>query len=212
MSSGAAWVAKRLETSKLVVSANAVGDRINVSRESRPAVSIGVLSVPDVRVSDVLPFTSDADPIEFVLNIPRQGRFLGATITHLDEEQVGWGGMADAFRALRDHNSLGDYEERELKFVFRGLRQHRRVEDVILLDDHRFRVVRRELSDIVIFMGAAYQPTAESVRDAVDRYGEFDIFAATNPNSNPTAEAVQVATDSGFRMLKWAETLAALHE
>lgn len=166
----------------------------------------------DVTAADVLPLVEGVQRVDFVLNVPNAGRFMGDAIDQLGLRKVGWGGLGDAIRALRDCDVLSDYQERELTFVTRGLRQHRRVTALTLLDDHRIVVVRDGLPELVVFVGSMYQPTASSVRDAIDRYGEFDLFAATNPNSDPTAEAFQVATDAGIRMLKWRETLAALHE
>lgn len=166
----------------------------------------------DVRAVDVLPLVEGNGSVDFVLNVPGNGRFMGDALARLTESHIGWGGLGDAIRALRDCDVLGDYEERELKFVMRGLRQHQRVTKVEVLDDHRLRVSRQGVPDLVIFIGSMYQPTAESVREASDRYGKFDIFAATNPNSDPTTEAIQAATSLGVRLLKWGPTLATLNE
>lgn len=170
-----------------------------------------MISLRDVTVADVLPLVEGVQSVDFVLNIPKAGRFMGDAIERLALKNIGWGGLADSIRALRDFDRLGDYQERELTFVMRGLRQHGRVTSLTILDDHRILVVRQGLPDLVVFVGSMYQPTAETVRDAIDRYGDFDLFAATNPNSDPTAEAIQVAADAGIQMLKWRETLASLH-
>lgn len=175
-----------------------------------PIAKIGVLSVHDVNRGHVLPLISEGSKVDFVLNVPSSGRFLGDAINFLCAESVGWGGLGDAYRALRDFDHLARYENRERKFFNQGLRQHPSVNTVTWIDDHRVRVDRRKGSDLVIFMGSMYQPTAESVREAVERYGEFEIFAATNPNSDPTVESVAVGEELGFRVLKWRPTLAAL--
>ncbi|MGV0811179.1 hypothetical protein ABQF34_04410 [Mycolicibacterium boenickei] len=212
MSSGTArWAADRLNECTFVTSVEVDGNRLSIVREEHPAASVGVLSLNDVTADDVLSLVEGVQRVDFVLNVPRTGRFMGDAIEQLALRNVGWGRLGDAIRALRDCDVLGDYEERELAYVMRGLRQHRQVTELALLDDHRIAVVRRGLPELVVFVGSMYQPTADSVRGAIDRYGEFDIFAATNPNSDPTAEAIQVAVDAGIRMLKWRETLAALY-
>ncbi|MDF3341683.1 hypothetical protein P3H80_29975 [Mycolicibacterium septicum] len=212
MSSSAEWISAQLDECDFVRSVEVDGNRLSIVRDSHPPAAIGVLSVHDVTTTDVLSLVEGDQRVDFVLNVPKTGRFLGDAIELLGQHNVGWGGLGDAIRALRDCDVLGDYQERELKFVLRGLRQHGRVTALALLDDHRIRVVRGGLSALVIFVGSMYQPTASSVREAIDRYGEFDLFAATNPNSDPTAEALQVAAGAGIRMLKWRETLAALYE
>ncbi|ORA62933.1 hypothetical protein BST24_04595 [Mycobacteroides franklinii] len=194
-----------------VTSIEVDGNRLSIVRDSRPTASVGVLSVRDVTAADVLPLVEGVQSVDFVLNKPKTGRFMGDALELLELKNVGWGGLGDAIRALRDFDRLGDYQERELTFVMRGLRQHGRVTSLTLLDDHRIAVVRQGLPDRVVFVGSMYQPTAETVRDAIDRYGDFDLFAATNPNSDPTAEAIEVAADAGIQMLKWRETLAALY-
>lgn len=211
MSSSAQWISDQLHKCNFVTSVDVDGNRLSVVRDSRPTASIGVISLRDVTVADVLPHVEGAQSVDFVLNIPKAGRFMGDAIEQLGQKNVGWGGLGDSIRALRDFDRLGDYQERELTFVMRGLRQHGRVTSLTLLDDHRIVVVRQGLPELVVFVGSMYQPTAETVRDAIDRYGDFDLFAATNPNSDPTAEAIQVAADAGIQMLKWRETLAALH-
>lgn len=212
MSSAASWIATKLDGCDFVREAAPDGDRVTVSRAARPTVTIGILSVRDVRAVDVFPLVEGNGRVDFVLNVPRNGRFMGDALARLTEAHIGWGGLGDAMRALRDCDILGDYEERELRFVMRGLRQHRQVTELEVLDDHRLRVSRHGSPDLVIFIGSMYQPTAESVREAIDRYGEFDIFAATNPNSDPTVEAIQAATNAGVRLLQWGPTLATLYE
>lgn len=211
MPSTARWVADRLNECTFVTSVEVDGNRLSIVRESHPAASVGVLSLPNVTAADVFPLVEGVQRVDFVLNVPKNGRFMGDAIEQLGLHNVGWGRLSDAIRALRDCDVLGDYQERELTFVMRGLRQHKRVSELNLLDDHRILVVRSGLPDLIVFIGSMYQPTADAVRDAIDRYGEFDLFAATNPNSDPTAEAIQVAADAGIRMLKWSETLAALY-
>jgi hypothetical protein len=211
LSNSARWISDKLNECTFVTSVEADGNRLSIVRDSHPAASIGVLSESDVTAADVLPLVEGVQRVDFVLNVPRTGRFMGDAIEQLGLRNVGWGGLGEAIRALRDYDVLGDYQERELAFVTRGLRQHGQVTELKLLDDHRIVVVRRGLPELVVFVGSMYQPTAESVRDAIDRYGKFDLFAATNPNSDPTAEAIQVAADAGIRMLKWRDTLAALY-
>ncbi|TDH22334.1 hypothetical protein [Mycobacteroides franklinii] len=211
MNSSAQWISEQLNKRDFVTSIEVDGNRLSIVRDSRPTASVGVLSVRDVTAADVLPLVEGVQSVDFVLNKPKTGRFMGDALELLELKNVGWGGLGDAIRALRDFDRLGDYQERELTFVMRGLRQHGRVTSLTLLDDHRIAVVRQGLPDRVVFVGSMYQPTAETVRDAIDRYGDFDLFAATNPNSDPTAEAIEVAADAGIQMLKWRETLAALY-
>lgn len=184
---------------------------MRVDRDSHPEALVGVLSISDVKRTDVQSLLEGNEGVDFVLNVPKSGRFIGDSIALLQREGIGWGGLGDAMRALRDCNVLGEYKQRELDFVTRGLRQQPIVTELTLIDDHRVRVARRGLPALVIYIGSEYQPTAESVRTAIDRFGEFDVFAATDPNSDPTVEAIEVAEMVGIRMLTWGETLASLH-
>ncbi|WP_146131181.1 hypothetical protein [Nesterenkonia sandarakina] len=212
MNNTARWISERLKEYDFIREARPQENTVRVVRDSHPEALIGVLSTRDVERADARSLLEANEGVGFVLNLPKEGRFMGDAIVLLREKRIGWGGLGDAIRALRDCEVLGDYEERELTFVIRGLRQHRAITDFTLLDDHRILVIRRGLPDLVIYIGSEYQPTAHSVRSAIDRFGQFDIFAATNPNSDPTVEATEVAELGEIRVLKWRETLAALHK
>lgn len=208
MNSASEWIASRLAEVDFIVSARASGDIVVVERNARPSTSIAVLSLRDVAERDVARFISL--PVRFITNIPKEGRFLGDAIEIMEEVRVGWGGFADTIRALRDHDDPAEYRERELSFAMRGLSYLHNIVDIQLLDDKRIHLTLDSGESTTLFICAEYQPTAEMVHRAIQRYGSFDVLAATNPNSYPTQEAVDAGRSAGLEVLRWHELLTSL--
>ncbi|MFI2486829.1 hypothetical protein ACH47X_07965 [Promicromonospora kroppenstedtii] len=205
------WLRQTFEQLDYVDHVEFNGSLITLTRRELPAVRLGVLTTPDVTATLAAELADEIGPFDFMMNTPKTGRFMGDAISYCEERGVGWGGVGDAMRALRYQNP-GDYVNRELDFILRGLSQHHQVLATRLLDDRRVFVDRRGLKPLVLYIGSEYQPTADSVRSAIGRYGEFDVYAATNPNSDPTSEAIEVGDRAGIPVIKWGAVLSMLRQ
>ncbi|WP_157439170.1 hypothetical protein [Agreia sp. Leaf244] len=181
-----------------------------ITRTEDPPVRIGFVHQDPLGVDEVGQLLEAHPDVQVVVNVPKGARLLGEAIIRCHEASVAIGSVADGMRALRLSNP-GEYRDRETEFALRGLRQHGAVQAIEILDDKRLLLERHQLPSLTVFIGSEYQPTAHSVRSAIQRYGTFDIYVATNPNSHPTAEAVEVGLELGCRVLRWGPLLGELN-
>lgn len=77
--------------------------------------------------------------------------------------------------------------------------------------DRMYMVRRSGLNDVVVVLANAYELTADHVRTARDRYGQFTDILITNPNGEPTSSAIQAAKSMGSRVSKWGAFLGRLN-
>ncbi|WP_433861797.1 hypothetical protein [Streptomyces sp. L7] len=182
-----------------------------VHRLGRPPVRLVLTSADPTTDAEITAAHDIHNDVKFVISVPRDGRILGSAFNRCSELGLGIGHVGDAMRAIRDEDDPSKHVSREYAFVSRGLNQHSAIAKVVRLDDKRLRIERRSLPALVAFIAPEYQPTADSVRNAVARYDAFDVFVATNPNSDPTPEAIAAGTAAGVGVLKWSPFLAYLH-
>lgn len=212
----AAWVAGHLKEGREdegILSITVVDETlIVVDRRNKSPVQVACVSFDPLDAFHLRSVISRFPEVEFVLNLPRGARSAGAAYVFAAEHGIAFGGMGDAREALRQDN-LGQYLHRETRYIERILRQHSRVSSFERLDDSRYRLDRNDLSSIVVYTENEYEVTAESVRLAIDRYGEFDAFVTTNPSAvEISPQAVTAAQDSGRRIFLWREFMAAIHK
>jgi hypothetical protein len=184
------------------------GDHVRVHREHARPVRVGIVRRRDVHAAGIA-HLFDGD-LDFVANVPRDGLFQEDAIALCREAGVGWGGLADAMRAFHLDNP-GGYTSGEMGFVLAGLHRHSYVDSVSFLDSRRLLVTRvHGLEPLVLYIEEKYQAEVAAVHFALDRCWPFDIFASTNPNRGPTAQAESAAAEAGVEILRWGPTLSRL--
>jgi hypothetical protein len=55
-----------------------------------------------------------------------------------------------------------------------------------------------------------YELTAEHVRNGIERYGQFQAIARSNPNSRVTNAAATAADEAGIQIFSWSELFGQL--
>ena len=204
------WLRPTFEKLDNVQSVHIDGALMEATRTDTPLARVGFSNHPTLDAAAVDGLVSTHGPLNFVVNVPKNGRILGDAIERAAALGLAVGGVGDAMRAMH-LSDPGQYEFSELTFVLRGIRQHSRVTAVSRLDDKRLSIERAGLSKVTVFICSDYQPTADAVRVAIDRYGPFDIFVATNPNSAPSSEAIAAAQSAGRQLHRWGAFLGALN-
>jgi len=148
----------------------------------------------------------------FVLNIPKSARSTGDAYDVAKQLGISFGGLGDAMRALREEDP-GDYVYPQTTFVERIFRQHSKIKGFERLDDSRYQLDRYGLPSVVVFVSEEYEVTAESVRLAIERYGEFDAFVTSNPHAlEISPEALSAGEEAGRKVYRWREFMSAVRK
>lgn len=192
----------------VVLDAEADGSHVRIVRKRQRTVRFGVVRTQDVTAAKI-DHLFDGD-VDFIVNIPAAGIFQGDAIELCQEEEAGWGGLADSMRAVR-YDEPYTYTYPAHSFVLTALRRHSHVRSVSFIDSRRLMVTRAgRLPPLVLYIEDTYQAEVTSVHFAIDRCSPFDIFVAIDPNAGPTRQAVAAARNAGVEILRWGETLGRL--
>jgi hypothetical protein len=111
-----------------------------------------------------------------------------------------------------DVEDVRTFQPKETEFVERGLRQHDRILSFDRVHDRLYRVSRKGLPDLTVAMLNEYELTADHLRTARDRYGQFSVAVITDPNGRATSSAEEVAETLGVEILKWAPFFGRLNK
>jgi hypothetical protein len=205
------WVAQKITKHENVKAVDIVSsNEIHVERKTGSSVNVATMSLDRVDEESVAALLMDKQDIDFVINIPKAAYVVGNTYALAEEQNFGFGGLGDLFVALRS-DSPRAYVNREFEFVLRSLRQHKMVSEVTRLDDRRLLVQRKGLHPVSVLILNDYELTAEHIRHGIERYGEFQAIARSNPNSRVTEAAAAAADESGIRIFSWKEFLGYLN-
>ena len=68
------------------------------------------------------------------------------------------------------------------------------------------------MPDLTVVMLNEYELTADHLRNARDRYGQFSIAVITNPNGRATSSAEETAQTMGVEILKWGPFFGRLNK
>ena len=90
------------------------------------------------------------------------------------------------------------------------MRQHGHISSFERVHDRLYRISRNGLPDLTVAMLNEYELTADHLRTARDRYGQFSVAVITNPNGRGTDSAAEAAQTMGVKILKWAPFLGRL--
>jgi hypothetical protein len=204
------WLVPTFEKLEFVKDLSLNGNLLSITRRELPTAVLALFSNSRLGFSHLKDLIESDESFDFILNTPREGLFMGDAIEFVESRPAGWGGVADAIRALRDCEDLSTYANRELTFVRQGLRQHSAVKEIKLLDSRRLELTRAELPKLVIYIDSKYQPTVDSIRSALEQFEPFDIYSSTNPNVGPTPEAIAFGNAAGVEVLRWGQTLGRI--
>lgn len=205
------WVGSKLVEGLAITGYTVIAtDRLRLIRrpELQPVV-IAVFSVKRLAEPELVPLVNEQPPVDFVVNIPKDGVIDGSAYVWAAENGVGIGGYGDLCRALTLPD-MGAYEHRDIMYIERILIQHRSIKSFERLDNRRYLIHRPRKAPIVAIFLADYELTANAVRTARDRFGQFDEVVLSNPSGTSTADAEAAARDMGSVIYTFAEFRARL--
>jgi hypothetical protein len=198
------WVADAMRKAKEVIKVDVLSDQVlRVERTTYAPFIAGIVSETCVYADNIKPLVKSEHRVEIIANIPKEAVWTGSAIRLAQENSIATGVFGDLYRVLRESNVRG-FQQREITFIERGLRQHDRVADFEREYDKVYRLHRKGgLPDLTAAMLNEYELTADHIRTARDRYGDFDVAVNTNPNGTITSSALDAAESMGIQVLKW---------
>jgi hypothetical protein len=198
------WVAEALRKAEDVSKVDVLDDQVlRVERTKYEPFVAGIVSEPCVYADNIKPLVKSAHGVEIIANVPKEAIWTGGAIRLAQDNRIATGVFGDLYRVLRESNVRG-FQQREVAFIERGLRQHDRVSAFEREYDKVYRVGRKGgLPDLTAAMLNEYELTADHVRAARDRYGAFDVAVNTNPNGTITGSALEAAKAMGVEIFMW---------
>lgn len=136
----------------------------------------------------------------------------GSAIDYSRQQNMGWGGMGEISSAFHTDHYSG-IQRREYSFVEEGLLKHTRVTRLERVYDRVFKIHRNNgLAPLTIALINSYELSGDEVRNAINRYGNFNAVLKTNPNGSPTGNAYSAAAEIGAEIFLWRELLGRLNK
>lgn len=178
---------------------------VHIFRDEKKSFTAGVLSKNRVSLADVRPLIGAG--VSFVTNVPKVGLWLGEAIEACEQSRVAWGRLGALMSACAYDDEPSQYEDREVYFPVRAIRQHNRVVTFKYVYDKLFEVTLDNNNCLLVAVLQAYDLTADELRNAFEKFGEFNIALKNNPNGRITSDAREAAQGMGVHVLFIGELL-----
>ena len=182
---------------------------LELTHKNTKTYTVSVLSSDSMNLESISDI--DIQKVDFILNIKKDAYINGKLMQLMESADFSIGSLGDLYSALGSGN-LSSYVSKEMQFVIRGLAQHNKVKCIYRLDNRRFEIERKLLPDVTILVLNDYDLTAESVRDGIDKYGDFDSILTSNPNCRRSGNAERAAENSGRKIMSWGELMGNLNK
>jgi len=206
------WVAGNLRNAEHVSKVDVLSDQVlRVSRSKFDPFVAGIVSVECVQADAVRPLVKSKHGVEIIANVPKESYWTGGAIRLAQDNNIATGAYGDLLRVI-DVEDVRAFQPKETEFVERGLRQHDRISSFDRLYDRLYRISRKDLPDLRVAMLNHYELTADHLRTARDRYGQFSVAVNTNPNGRTTSSAQEAAQTMGVEILKWGPFFGRLNK
>lgn len=185
-------------------------DFLIVQFEGKATFPVAVIGARDVVLPDhVRPVLSNARKPEFVVNIPSKTMWSGPAIDMVHATPAAFGTLGDLQKAARDGDVPG-YRNKNFDFFESSIGQHKNVRGLVRLYDHVFMARRWHGDDLTIALVDAYNLSAEDVRNARKRYGQFDIAVKMTSYGSITSAADRAAESMGAEALMFGDLMRRL--
>lgn len=206
------WVASNLRKAADVLKVEPLSDQVlRVSRRMYDPYVAGIVSVKRVEEDTISTLVDSPLGVEIIANVPKESYWTGGALSLARDNNIATGGYGDLLRII-DVQDVRAFQSKETTFVERGLSQHDRVSIFDRVHDRLYRISRNGFSDLTAVMLNEYELTADHLRIARERYGQFSLVVITNPNGQATSSAVDVARIMGVEILKWGPFLGRLNK
>jgi hypothetical protein len=206
------WVAGSLRKAKGVSKVEVLSDQVlRVSRSKHDPFVAGIVSAKCVEADTVRSLVKSKLGVEIIANVPKESYWTGGALRLAHDNNIATGAYGDLLRVI-DLQDVRAFQPKETEFVERGLRQHDRISSFERAHDRLYRISRNGLPDLTVAMLNEYELTADYLRTARDRYGQFSVAVITDPNGRATRSAEEAARTIGVEILKWGLFLGRLNK
>ncbi|MDH7797156.1 MULTISPECIES: hypothetical protein [unclassified Beijerinckia] len=206
------WLAGKLRGHANIEAVDVISEQVihAVRRQFEP-FNAGVVSRKLVELSHVEQFVRNDLLIDYVVNIPRLGEWHPTAAGFLKVANIPYGDMSSFYAEIGSSEILGMYVPRDILYLEKLLRSHKRVTDFDPINERVYQVARRGLPSLKVTVIESYELTAEKLLATIERYGDFDVVL-TGPLDRPTDEAWGIAQVNGIEFFKTGEFLARLNK
>ncbi len=204
MSNATSWVAEKLaEEGGLKVVDRTPNDFLVIAAKNDYTFVVAVISVQTViQLPDVKPlFVGNTKP-HLVVNVPSKTLWSGAAIEFIHAVPAAFGTFGDIYRAAQT-KAAGLYRDKNMGFFINAMEQHENVATVSYLYDAVFEVDRKNGASVTVAVIDAYNMSAEDVRNARTRFGNFDVVVKSSSYGSITAQAETAAESMGAQALNF---------
>jgi hypothetical protein len=206
------WVAGNLRKAEGVSKVDILSDQVlRVSRSKYDPFVAGIVSAKCVEADTVRALVNPELGVQIIANVPKESYWTGVALRLAHDNNVATGSYGDLLRVI-DLQEVRAFQPKETEFVERGLRQHDRISSFERVYDRLYRISRSGLPDLTVAMLNEYELTADHLRTARDRYGQFSVAVITNPNGQATSSSEEAAQTMGVEILKWGPFLGRLNK
>ena len=206
------WVAGNLRENNLIFQVDVLADQVlRIVRSKYAPFVAGIISETRVETNAIGPLIKSNLDVEIIANVPSESIWTGDALRLAQENNIATGAFGDLYRVL-DLENVRTFQSKETAFIERGLRQHDRITRFELICDRLYRISRMGLPDLIVAMLNHYESTADHLRTARDRYGNFSVAVNTNPNGSTTSSAAEAAQTMGIEILNWRSFFGHLNK
>lgn len=185
-------------------------DTLLIKREEGESFKCFCISTDEITYEIIKDILDKKLDINFIVNIKKDYLISGDVMNNLSTNNISFGGFGDL---MRFSNQLDNklFVEKEYEFVSRGLNQHGKIKRIERLDNKRIRIERYSLSEVIIVMNNDYDLSIDSVRRTKDKFKNFKVILATNPNVRITTDAYKTAESINVDICKYGEFLGKVN-
>lgn len=162
-----------------------------------------------INLSDVEPLFASANKPQLVVNVPSKTLWSGAAIHRIHAASAAFGKVGDVSRAANS-DDVGSFRDKNMGFFINAINQHSNVSRISYIYDSVFRVDRKSGANLIVAVIDAYNMSAEDVRNAKFRFGQFDVVVKSSSYGSITDQAEAAAKSIGAQALSFGELMGRL--
>ncbi|MBI2286516.1 MAG: hypothetical protein HYU79_03550 [Nitrosomonadales bacterium] len=206
------WVAQKLEESHdLEIDGRTPEDFLIAQRsEDGYTFLVAVLGLKNViRRSDVEALFAGANKPQLIVNVPSNTLWSGNAIRHIHDASAAFGSLGDVSRAASTGDA-GSYRDKNMGFFITAMEQHSNVSGVSYVYDSVFEANRKTGTSLTVAVIEAYNMSAEDVRNARARLGNFDVIVKSSSYGSITSQAKAAANSIVAEALTFGDLMQRL--
>jgi len=196
------WVVNKLATEERVkVVARTPEGFLVVRAKDEYTFLVAVLGVKNViQLSDAQALFSGTTKPDLVVNVPSATLWSGEAIDFIHNVPAAFGTLGDIARAAGT-KAANLFRDKNMGFFINAMEQHQNVASVSYVYDSVFAVRCRNGTSVTVAVIDTYNMSAEDVRNARTRIGNFDVVVKSSSYGSITDQAKTAAESIGAQAL-----------